>query len=57
MGIICSIFGHKYKVAKIFGPCDRKLKCKRCGAEFGMSDRTQSLVPWDGELEEVYYDF
>ena len=28
--------------------------CDRCGAVWGMHDRTRTFVPWDSELEAMY---
>jgi len=53
---ICLVLGHKYKIVKKYTPTIRKLKCKRCGQYFGMSDDVQCIVPWDKELEEAHRD-
>lgn len=51
--MICWILGHKYFVVKIFSKEHRKLQCYRCKKQFGMHDSTQSLFPWDAELEDA----
>ena len=35
-------------------PGARKVGCDRCGAVWGMHDRTRTFVPWDSELEAMY---
>ena len=52
--IICAVSGHNYFVQRIFSPTSRKIGCSRCGMEWGMNDRVGAIIPWDGELEELY---
>lgn len=50
----CFILNHEYRVVRVMNPGARKLKCARCRKEFGMHDRTRSVVPWDSDLEAMY---
>ncbi len=43
---------HQYRVLRRMNPGARKVGCDRCGAVWGMHDRT--FVPWDSELEAMY---
>jgi hypothetical protein len=52
--LFCRLFGHRYFVIKAFSPTTRKVGCKRCKRTWGMNDRVQTLVDWDGELEEFH---
>ena len=52
--IMCAVSGHHYVVQRVFSPTSRKIGCLRCGMEWGMNDRVRLIVPWDGELEELY---
>lgn len=49
------IFIHQdLRIVQEFGRGARKLRCDRCGKYFAMSDEHQAVLPWDGELEELY---
>jgi hypothetical protein len=54
--LICALFGHCYVVQRVFSPTSRKVGCARCGKEWGMHDSVRAFVPWDGELEQLYWD-
>lgn len=51
---VCAVSGHQYVVQRVFSPTSRKIGCMRCGCEWGMNDRVQSIISWDGDLEEMY---
>jgi hypothetical protein len=55
--LICALFGHRYVLQRVFSPTSRKVGCSRCGKEWGMSDNTHTLLPWDDEMEQTYRDF
>jgi hypothetical protein len=55
--LICTILGHKYRLQRVFSAYSRQVGCSRCGREWGMNDNVRALVPWDGELEQMYRDF
>jgi hypothetical protein len=55
--LICALVGHRYVVQRVFSPTSRKVGCTRCGQEWGMSDNTHTLLPWDDEMEQTYQDF
>lgn len=55
--ILCAVLGHKYQIARVFSPTSRQLTCTRCGHLWGMNDTVRALVPWDGELKEMYKQF
>ena len=52
--IICKIFGHKYKITKIFTFTQRQVKCTRCNKYWAMHDGLRILCEWDGVFEELY---
>lgn len=52
--ILCALLGHRYVVQRVFSPHSRQVGCTRCGRQWGMHDPARSLVPWDGELEDMY---
>jgi len=54
--IVCALAGHKYKTIRILDPYARKVGCTRCGQIWAMHYPTQSFVPWDADLENVYSD-
>lgn len=55
--IICAFFGHKYKTVRLLDQYARKVVCVRCGRAWAMHYPTQSLIPWDADLERTYADF
>ena len=52
--LACMLVGHQYRVLRRMNPGARKVGCDRCGAVWGMHDRTRTFVPWDSELEAMY---
>lgn len=55
--VFCFFFGHRYRIVQKFGGTERRIKCRRCGGDWAMSDRVKAILPWDGELEQLYKDF
>ena len=55
--LICSVFGHRYVVQRVFSATSRKVGCTRCNQEWGMNDSVRTIIPWDGELEQMYREF
>lgn len=53
---LCAIFGHQYASIREFGYGQRMVGCVRCKSRWGMHDGVRALVPWDGELEQMYKD-
>lgn len=51
--LLCAVFGHKYVVEMVFSPTYRKVGCTRCNKKWAMNDRVKSLLPWDGDFEEL----
>ena len=51
--VTCWAFGHQYRVVQVFRPGLRRVKCDRCGGDWGMNDDVQALVDWDRELEDL----
>jgi hypothetical protein len=54
--LICSVIGHRYVIQRVFSSTNRKVCCARCRQEWGMNDSVRALIPWDGELEQLYRD-
>jgi hypothetical protein len=52
--IKCYFGYHKYYLVLKLTPWSRKIACKNCCKCFGMNDDTQSVIPWDDELEDLY---
>lgn len=52
----CWIVGHRYRVMRVFSPTDRQVVCRRCRQVWGMNDSVRALVPWSGEIEQMYRD-
>lgn len=54
---VCRLLGHKYKVVRNYTPAERRICCTRCGEQFAMNDRVQTLLPWDSDFAEMYGDY
>lgn len=52
----CFFFGHEYYTIQEFSKTERRVGCRRCKADWGMSDTQGCLLEWDSELEEMYED-
>ena len=50
--IRCRLFGHRLRVVQTFGPCIRRVKCRRCGGDWGVHCRLGAIVEWSHELEQ-----
>ena len=55
--LFCLTHGHRFRVVQHFGPSQRRLKCERCGGDWGMHDGRGMIVPWCLELQQIYRDF
>lgn len=47
---------HKPEVIETYDQYTRKLRCMSCGKYFAMSDRWQSVLPWDDAYERIVCD-
>jgi hypothetical protein len=54
MNIICRIFGHRYRLLRKVTHSIREIECKRCKAQFGMSDEHRAILPLDSELRRAH---
>ena len=52
--LVCFVLGHKYHVIQRFSKTSRRVECLRCKADWGMNDSVRVIIPWSGELEEMY---
>lgn len=52
--IICRIKGHDLRIVQKFNPGTRRIKCRRCGLDWGMNDNVQAVIDWCPELEDMY---
>lgn len=52
--IICTLFGHKYRLKRKITSNIREIKCIRCFQEFGMNDELRAVLPLDDELKEAH---
>jgi len=56
--LLCKVFGHpRFRIVQKFSGTERRIECERCRENFGMSDRVKAIIPWHGELEQMYKDF
>jgi len=55
-GVICKIFGHKYKLIRDITPYLREIECENCKKEFGMHDELRCVLPLDDELRSCDND-
>ncbi len=51
---VCRLFGHKYTLKRNITPYLKEIKCERCKKEFGMNDKTQSVLPLDNDLKKLH---
>ena len=54
---LCWVRGHKYRVVQEFSPECRRVKCDRCGGDWGMNDDAKALIDWDRDLENMERSF
>jgi hypothetical protein len=52
--LLCLIRGHRLRIVQEFGTSQRRLKCERCGGDWGMHDDVRLIIPWDQELQRMY---
>jgi len=50
----CKLIGHKYVVVRRFSPWARKIHCTRCERSFAMHDGVRTVLPWEGDFEDLY---
>jgi hypothetical protein len=55
--IVCLALRHRVRVVQEFSPSQRRLKCERCGGDWGMHDGVRAIVDWSPELQQMYRDF
>jgi hypothetical protein len=55
--IVCLALRHRLRVVQEFGPSQRRLKCERCGGDWGMHDGMRMIVDWSPDLQQLYRDF
>lgn len=55
--VLCWMRGHKYRVVQEFSPECRRVKCDRCGGDWGMNDDAKALIDWDRDLENMERSF
>jgi hypothetical protein len=51
--ILCPALGHRLRVVQEFTPLVRRVKCVRCGGDWGMNDHLRMMIPWTPELEQA----
>lgn len=54
--IACLVLGHRMRVVQHFGPFSRRIKCMRCGADWGMNDSVRAIIDWSPKLQQLYRD-
>jgi hypothetical protein len=52
--LFCLFGRHDYALVQKLTPHSRKIGCRVCRRMFGMNDDARAVIPWDGELEEMY---
>lgn len=50
----CMVMGHEYRVAQTFSVTSRRVVCDCCQGDWAMNDSVRAIIPWSGELEEMY---
>ena len=58
VSIVCALVGHSYyeyaRPKEDWGKGIRWLKCFRCGEDFAINSRNQTLVPMDYEIKDLH---
>jgi hypothetical protein len=60
--LVCLALRHRFRVVQEFSPQCRRIKCERCGGDWGMSDAHYGLgikamlVEWDPDFERFFRD-
>lgn len=54
--MVCQAIGHRLRVVQEFSPITRRVKCVRCGGDWGMHDGVRALVDWGPDLEQLHRD-
>lgn len=52
--ILCRALGHRLRVVQDFSSFGRRVKCKRCGGDWGMCDALRLMVDWHPDLEQAH---
>ena len=52
--ILCYFLKHKYVSVHRYSENCEKIKCARCGADFGIHHELKILVDWDRDMENSY---
>ena len=54
MKILCTLFGHKYKLDRKINSYIKEISCTRCKRKFALNDQLRSILPLDDELLELH---
>ncbi len=59
MSLFCRLFGcRRYRTVRIYkGFAARRIACTHCGRNYAMHAPTETLLPWDDELADLYEDW
>lgn len=52
--IVCLALGHRLRVVQEFTAYCRRIKCVRCGGDWGMHDVVRVMRDWSPELEQLH---
>ena len=52
--LFCFLLDHRYYVWQHFSRISRRVICLRCGGDWGMNDEVRAIIPWDGQLAQLY---
>lgn len=52
---ICRILGHRYVRARRLTRSSHLIVCARCRGLWGMNTDVKAFLPWDLELQDMYY--
>jgi hypothetical protein len=55
--LLCSIFGHTFRLHRHVTTGIREVGCVRCKQLFGMNDFAQAVLPLDQELRDLHDGF
>lgn len=54
--ILCLALGHRLRLVQEFTSFSRRVKCERCGGDWGMNDDARLVIPWTPGLEQFHQD-
>jgi hypothetical protein len=50
----CDLLGHRLRVVQRFDAVTCRVKCRRCGGDWGVNADLEAVVQWTQELEQLH---